>query len=586
MNTAQCLKTWLSENMCQVSFVTDLETVCSGPMDEVWQWISQHVRAREDVRKIRGNLALSSAVAPSDRSCTSSRVFDTNTERKRMLCDRSRLMAELHAILMKVQRLRRKMDHVKAEQVKLDNKKSEMTRDVEQRRQRIALLLLYSRQSEKLLSKLSSVTTKMIQSEENKSFQTAPKTIISSGAGVVSEENVMIAEAVSNCAGYFRGVLSGHVGPGRISFKQDVVRSLGKLSRESIKTGLIHHTKILTQGIVAQTEKYSKPVAELDDDAVFETVQGDLSNFCLRHIKSNREMVKLEKSCNVLEEKLAKYQDQLSGGESGQKATEVENLHKSLNQLNQRISNNNVFPNIANINAQQEEIDGLCQIISSLIMRSSSYNPKPYQLKILEILSTVHLMSRDVGRHSQPLQDLPSSHLKSLSSIPTRKLSCTMVSGEGLLTMSKTCQLSILRNYSKTPQIPLSLESRRQDLVLDVISLVQEVNDLKKKTLEESDHVECSNIVRKLSQTEDMLSRNLLEQSRNLMPVIEDCKAGHEKVLKLFKSFRRVQQDWKTEPGLDIALSYSNHWGEVEGRTLQQTVDLAKHYLNPKQKKM
>merc|ERR1711915_73570 len=139
---------------------------------------------------------------------------------------------------------------------------------------------------------------------------------------------------------------------------------------------------------------------------------------------------------------------------------------------------------------------------------------------------------------------------------------------------------SILRNISKMPQIHSSLESRKQNLIGNAMSLIQEINDIEKLASNQSEEAECSNIVKKLSNLETTLSRNYKEQSRNLEPVIVECKGGQEKLSKLLTTFRKVHQDWKIEPASDIALAYSNHWGEVEGRTLQQTLDLAKHYIN------
>ena len=244
------------------------------------------------------------------------------------------------------------------------------------------------------------------------------------------------------------------------------------------------------------------------------------------------------------------------------------------------LSNNKFNHSPAVIEAQQEEIDGLCQIISSMILKSSPQSLKPHQLKVLEVLtSTIPNLSHDVGSLAPPLKDLPSSNLKTLNSSPTWKLSSTMVSGDGFVNMTPTCHLSILRNTSKMPQVPSSLESRRLNLVNDLTSLLQEIDDLEKVALKESEN-ECSNTLKNLNNLEALLSRNYREQSRNLEPVIEECKIGQEKLSQLLTTFRKVQQDWKREPASDIALSLSNLWGEVEGRTLQQTVDLAKHYIN------
>ena len=589
MDSASDLQRWITEVMghAEPCSAVDLEAVCSGPMAEVWRWIITHIRTREEVRKIRGNLALSSAVASSDRSCTSSTMFDT--ERKMMLGDRSRLMGELHAVLMKIQRHRRKMDHVKQEQVKGDNKKSLLTRDLELRRQRIALLSLYSRQALKLISNLGSITDKINEAIKNKSFISASKSTISRSVGVVSEENMKIDEVIGDCAGYFQGVLLGNLGPGRASFKEDVIRFLGKMSGESMRIGLLHHMKIVAQKVEDKADKDLGPAAAVDNEVFFDSVRDELINFCRRHITSNRETVKLNNNCITLEEKLEKYQDQVSEDGKIQNAAEVESLQKSLTQLNHQLSNNSntFFHGLTNIEAQDEVINGLCHSISTLILKSSVQNLKPHQLKILEILSsTIPILSHDVDSLAPPLKDLPSSHLKILNSSPTWKLSSTLVSGDGFMNMTPTCHLSILRNASKMPKDSSFIESRRQNLVNDATCLIQEINCLEKLTSKKSEENECSNIVKNLNNLEAMLSRNYREQSRNLEPVIDECKVGQEKLSLLLTTFRKVRENWKVEPASDIALSFSNHWGEVEGRTLQQTFDLAKHYINQISKPM
>merc|ERR1712029_181647 len=130
----------------------------------------------------------------------------------------------------------------------------------------------------------------------------------------------------------------------------------------------------------------------------------------------------------------------------------------------------------------------------------------------------------------------------------------TMVSGDGFVNMTPTCHLSILRNTSKMPQVPSSLASRRLNLVNDLTGLLQEIDDLEKVALKECEN-ECSNTLKNLNNLEALLSRNYREQSRNLEPVIEECKIGQEKLSKLLTTFRKVQQDWKREPASDIALS-------------------------------
>ena len=58
--TSSILKDWAFKEMDYGGGWPDEKMValCSGPMEEVWQWIVTHCKEREKVRMIRGNLAL------------------------------------------------------------------------------------------------------------------------------------------------------------------------------------------------------------------------------------------------------------------------------------------------------------------------------------------------------------------------------------------------------------------------------------------------------------------------------------------------------------------------------------------------
>merc|ERR1719378_1013483 len=71
-----------------------------------------------------------------------------DSERKMLLDDRSRLMGELHSVLMKILRLKSYLENSNAETILVENKRFQMTENIQIRRQRVALLGLYMKKGE------------------------------------------------------------------------------------------------------------------------------------------------------------------------------------------------------------------------------------------------------------------------------------------------------------------------------------------------------------------------------------------------------------------------------------------------------
>ena len=64
------------------------------------------------------------------------------------------------------------------------------------------------------------------------------------------------------------------------------------------------------------------------------------------------------------------------------------------------------------------------------------------------------------------------------------------------------------------------------------------------------------------------------------MPAIEECKLRQKKTLDWLSVFETRHNEWKTQPAAQVALQESGHWGLLEGRSLQETVELARNHLN------
>jgi len=552
----------------------------------------EHCQDRDQVRMVRGNLALSNTLSTSLNSTNSTMSMSStsfmDSERKMLLDDRSRLMGELHSVLMKIQRLKSYLENSNAETILVENKRFQMTENIQIRRQRVALLGLYMKKANGLILKLNSVKEKMEQIVNHYSG-TKTKSLISCGSGVVSEDSIQVNNSVQRCSEYFLNILDGTYVESKSSLKESIVKELRSVSSDNLLKGFVNHTNNLALEI---TDKRQNPTKhdEIEENEVFSSrVSMEITEFCRLHVTSFKDSRKLEKNVEVLRRKIDDFAEKIENNPSGveevkEKAMKA-GLKKSLNYLIKQQSglvDSNHSPEQL-VSEQQESIDGLCDIISSLILKSSVNTLKQHQLKILDLLTTkIPCLSADVESNSKTLIDTPSRQLKCLNSAPTKKLSSTMVVKDDFVDMTPTCHLSILRNCSKFPQIPNSIVSRRSTLVADVIENLEAINSQEKKpktTTNGTDDTAARDL-KKLVLLENLLSTNIKEQTRNLMPAIDECKQRQTQAFDLLKNLKTAHQDWRHQPASGVACSKYLQWGEIEGRTMQQMIDLAGVYLN------
>jgi len=585
---SEMLNTWASVEMgraCSTSSAEeDLAAICSGAMGDVWRWIIDHVKERDEVRKIRGNLLLACSVATSsNKSCTSSTSF-YDTERRMLLDDRSRLMGELHTLLMKMQRLKSSLEQTKLDCIKNYQKKAEMEDTLRIRRQRTTLLGLYAKKANGLLSKISSTNSRLFE-VLNHGTKTKERVMVSNENGIISEDNMKINETISSCSSFFGSILDGNVLTSKTQFRETILSGLIGISPDDLLRGLIKHTSDLCQEVSSKKKLPLESMEGEEDQENYESVKNEMINFAWRHVSSHKESNTIKKNIKVLQEKLEDAKGKIIDNfdDMDLKKFEYGSLRNSLESLEAQYKSllHSSYGSNA-IDAQQAQIDELCRIISSLILKTSSCSLKHHQLKILETMTTtIPYLSSEVSNLSLPIRSNPSSQLKTLNSAPTWKLSSTMVPGDNFMTMTPTCHLSILRHRSHHPHLPISIFSNKQDFVQATFDILEENHNLE-KLLEKnsSDDGDCSIALRKLEHLQDVLSTNIKEQSRNLIPVIDECKRRQKKTRELCGTLRKTHREWKLQPAEEVACSVVLQWPEIEGRSLQQTLDLGKCYLN------
>jgi len=433
---------------------------------------------------------------------------------------------------------------------------------------------------------ISGLMTSRLREVINPEIKPKGRVMVSNETGVISEDALKLNETIANCSSFFKSILDGNVLNSKSQFRESILSGLGGMSPDDLVRGLIKHSSELCQEVSSKKKLPLGVPDEVEDQEGFQdTVKNEMMNFQWRHVSSHKETSIIKKNVESLQEKLEDVKEKFINNFDDVDLKKIENgsLRRSLESLESQFRSllHSSHGNHA-IDVQQEQIDDLCRTISSLILRTSSCSLKHHQLKILETMTTTTpYLSSEVSNLSDPIKNNPSSQLKTLNSAPTWKLSSTMIPGESFMTMTPTCHLSIHRDRSHQPRLPVTIFSNRQDFVQATINILEENHNTEKLVEKNScQDGDCSNDLKKLEQLENVLSTNIKEQSRNLIPVIDECKKRQKKTRELCGRLRRTHQEWRLQPAQDVACSEMLQWPEIEGRSLQQTLDLGKCYLN------
>jgi len=456
------------------------------------------------------------------------------------------------------------------------------------RRKKVVLLGLYLKQISQLLSNLQSLTAKLTDLFQREASKTKSSTLVSCEKGILSEDQMKVAELIEEVSTMFSSILAGDAVHGRSAVRDRVVESLGAMSAVSTARSLIQFTESLGRQVHQQMlEKPEDSPFDLEDGleesvkncvyqmdknlvACYKAAQKHVANIALW-----RENVsQLMKKTGVEEEEIRATQL------SAQKASLVAGIHElRAGMAGQTINSAGVEDLVVQ---EQDTIDYLCGTISSLLNNSSSSTLKMSQLKTLETMTTtIPCLAAEVTKLSHGVKDLPSDQVSVLLSAPLWKLSSTHLTGESWVTMTPTAHLSILRKKGKSPSEPSQACSDRENTLTDLIQLLLSISRreemLAEETGEQNEKGKGPALFEHLSRT---LQTNMKEQGRNLLPVLEECGKQQREMLEKLARFVELHQDWKVQPAAQVAEEEMFQWGEVEGKSLRQLLDVAKCYIN------
>ena len=492
------------------------------------------------------------------------------------MADRSRLLGEIHAMVLKVQRLKALQRNYNVESVKLENQRQEKLSNISLRSRKVVLLGLYLRKVSDLMSKLQYKNDQLRELFRRETAKTKTSALISCEKGILTEDSKKVEELIEEVRRMFSSILDGDSVHGRSPVRNRVVESLGTISAVSLARSLIQFTEALGRNTEKQRiEKY--PGVELVD-CVGDSVQNSIDEMNKQLVSCYAAAQKHVASVNLLREKVAVMMKKVGVEEEAviamQSSAQKASLAGSVAELRGSIAGRNTtFPVL--VEMQQNQIDELCTTISSLIPCSSTSSLKMSQLKTLETMSTVlPSHAAELLKLTHSVEDLPSGQLHALGTAPMWKLSSTNLTGDKWVTMTPTAHLSIHRNKGKFPVSSVNSCSDRED---SLPGLIQRLVDISRK---EEILAEDNFFKRKSEGLHSTLQTNIKDQSRNLLPVLVECRRQQQEVEERLVEFKKLHEEWRRQPAAEVATEETFSWGEVEGKSLKQWQDLVKCYIN------
>ena len=512
----------------------------------------------------------------------------SETERDLLMADRSRLLGEIHAIVVKVERLKALHKHDKTECTKLENQRHQKMNNITTRRKKVVLLGLYLKQVSHLLNNLQSMTAKLEELFQREVSKTKSSPLVSCERGILSEDQRKVGELIEEVSTMFSSLLTGDLVHGRSDLRGRLVQSLGAMSALSTARSLIQFTESLSRKINLQRAGNPEESNVDLEDGFEESVKTSIAQMDKKLVLCYTATQKHLANVGLWRENVSQLMKKTSVGEEEISATQLSaqkaSLAAGIAELRAGMAGQTINSAVVEdlVVQQLDTIDYLCGTISSLINHSSSSTLKISQLKTLETMSTtIPCLASELTKLSHGVENLPSAQLSVLGSAPLWKLSTTNLTGDSWVTMTPTSHLSILRKKEKFPAEPSQACSDREKTLTDLIQLLLSISRKEDILAEESGGQKENGkglvLFEHLART---LQTNIKEQGRNLLPVISECGKQQREVLKQLGRFVELHQDWKTQPAAGVVEEEVFQWGEVEGKSLKQLQDIAKCYIN------
>jgi len=601
-SSSNALRDWAVNEMGYTGqWGEDMALLCTGPMAGVWEWVVAHCKSKENVKIIQGNLALAKRRQGVDLSMNVTMASncsgnDVLVDREELLAERGRLIGDLHSVLAKIERLRGVVEQHNKDRLQLAGTKEERANEVKQKQQRTMLLGLYVKQVSNFINKLDDLASRLEKLATRVNDKEAKgEKMFSNGVGVETESTKNIREAVGLGVEHMKVALVEKGGNSRRGQVRDsILQLLGGIPAAVIVNCLVDQAIDQTHQVKKKTDSVDlvKEAADLQkkegDNEFLSSVRNEVAQFVKRHVTSKLTATNLAESIASWEERANLAREKLGGrgevsGEEEEKArlkgmvasykSSIDSIKSSLDGME---SSGNRHPLLDTVKTQQEQIEELAHVISVLISSSFTSNFVSHQSSTLDTMNnTIPQLAAQISTLSKSLMDSPSSQLATLGSCPTGNLTSTLVGGVNCSTLTPTNQLLIHRMKSKLPKV-WEGTCVQEDTVSRIIKLILEV-DSKERELEHSKLSQVTSLDKEeLGKLERSLASSIREQGRNLGPVIEEGEGLVLEAREVAEKVDQIHSTWSRQPSIEVAVGGSLVWGDVDGRGLQQWVDLVR----------
>merc|ERR1719228_1269896 len=183
-------------------------------------------------------------------------------------------------------------------------------------------------------------------------------------------------------------------------------------------------------------------------------------------------------------------------------------------------------------------------------------------------------LSEQIQKESAKVTSAPSSQSSTLRIAQTRGLMSTMVKGRSSSTLTPTSQMQIHRRAGDLPRVHIDTRASgksKESTGQDVVELLAEVEGLKRTREEKNDLNGLKKIIEMLN---DVLADSKSDQARDLLPILEAATNLRNLGEDSARKAEKLHIEWVDQKAGEIASKDEDGWGEIEGRTLSQIVEL------------
>uniref|UniRef100_A0A0B7ALB5 Uncharacterized protein n=1 Tax=Arion vulgaris TaxID=1028688 RepID=A0A0B7ALB5_9EUPU len=118
------LMTWATEEMrfqttayssssfTRLPLESDFEQLCQRPLDDVWKYVVKHVRSKQTVKEIKGNIELNRKLGGQKSSSDQQKLIATSAGENKLQQEKAALARELASCVSDVNHLLKEIKHI------------------------------------------------------------------------------------------------------------------------------------------------------------------------------------------------------------------------------------------------------------------------------------------------------------------------------------------------------------------------------------------------------------------------------------------------------------------------------------------